>query len=179
MKSRTLTENEWELWRRTTKDVAPMQNGGGDTVTRRSVNPIVRNPAATMKRETLGQHNVFQSGDPRSDRRAGRGRIAIDAELDLHGHTVSTAEATLYGFLLNAKSRKYRCVLVITGKGRGDARSFNNEPPRGVLHRQVRNWINSEPFRQHIARAAPAHRRHGGDGAVYIFLKSSSGRTGS
>ena len=53
-------------------------------------------------------------------------------------------------------------MLVITGKGaQGD----------GVLRRHVPDWLASPPIRQHVAGISEAHRRHGGEGALYVALK--------
>ena len=83
-----------------------------------------------------------------------------------------TARAALYGFLLEAAARGHRCVLVITGKGvRPDG--FNSgRLGAGILRRRFREWLNEDAFRQHVVRAAPAHPRHGGTGAFYVFLKA-------
>jgi DNA-nicking Smr family endonuclease len=55
--------------------------------------------------------------------------------------------------------------LVITGKG--DPAS----PGSGVLRVRFRDWLAEDALRVRIARASEAHRRHGGAGAFYVFLK--------
>ncbi len=109
--------------------------------------------------------NVFSSGDPKADKKVARGRMTIDATLDLHGHTQASAHVALRRFIIAAHGRGDRCVLVITGKGNPAA------PDRGVLRARFRDWIEEEDLRARIARAAAAHQRHGGDGAYYVFLK--------
>ena len=52
--------------------------------------------------------------------------------------------------------------MVITGKGsRGD----------GVLRRYAPEWLGSPDLRDIVAGVAEAHRRHGGEGALYVALK--------
>jgi DNA-nicking Smr family endonuclease len=51
---------------------------------------------------------------------------------------------------------------VITGKGVGGD---------GVLKRRVPDWLAAPPLRDHIAGLSEAHRRHGGEGALYVALK--------
>jgi DNA-nicking Smr family endonuclease len=51
---------------------------------------------------------------------------------------------------------------VITGKGVGGD---------GVLRRRVPEWLAAPPIRPHVAGVSEAHRRHGGDGALYVALK--------
>src|SRR5690606_3336181 len=54
--------------------------------------------------------------DRRSKSRVARGRIEIDARLDLHGMTLERARTRLGGFLREAQARGHALVLVITGK---------------------------------------------------------------
>ena len=56
--------------------------------------------------------------DKRTALRLKRGRLEIEATLDLHRHTQAEARAALDGFVAGAQARGLRCVLVITGKGR-------------------------------------------------------------
>jgi len=59
-------------------------------------------------------------------------------------------------------SQGWRAVLVITGKGAlGD----------GVLRRHTPEWLAQPPLREHIAGISEAHRRHGGEGALYVALR--------
>lgn len=173
---RRLTKQEQTLWRRAVRDVSPLPSSPLPE-TRQFAPP---KPAAAIKnRATLfkgaapstvrgeSKSDAFATGDPRTDRHVRRGRMSIDAVFDLHGHTQSSARAALYGFLLEARARRYRCVLIITGKG---AQSSYN-PGRGILRKRFREWLSEDDFRKHVIRASPAHPRHGGDGAFYVFLK--------
>jgi DNA-nicking Smr family endonuclease len=55
-----------------------------------------------------------------------------------------------------------RAVLVITGKGTtGD----------GVIRRRAPEWLADPSLAGVVAGAASAHRRHGGEGAIYVALK--------
>lgn len=56
----------------------------------------------------------------------------------------------------------WRAVLVITGKGVGGD---------GVLRRRVPDWLAAPSLRDLIAGVSEAHRRHGGEGALYVALK--------
>ena len=121
------------------------------------------------------QGKVFGGGDPRQDRRVSRGAQAIDAVLDLHGHRQSTAITTLRQFVHTASARGHRCVLVITGKGAPEGAEYwsvmdARELP-GVLNRRFREWVEASELKPLISRVSPAHARHGGRGAFYIFLK--------
>ncbi len=95
-------------------------------------------------------------------RRLTRGRDAIAARIDLHGMTQDAARAALGAFVRRAVENGWRAVLVITGKGVGGD---------GVLKRRVPDWLAEAPVRDHVAGVSEAHRRHGGEGALYVALK--------
>ena len=94
--------------------------------------------------------------------RLARGREALAARIDLHGLTHDAARAALVRFIESSVAAGWRAVLVITGKGVGGD---------GVLRRRVPEWLAMAPIRQHVAGVSEAHRRHGGEGALYVALK--------
>jgi DNA-nicking Smr family endonuclease len=99
-----------------------------------------------------------------------RGDIPISGRLDLHGMTQADAHAALDGFIGRAASAGKRLLLVITGKGSdGD----------GVLRRMLPRWINSGPHAARVLRIEPAHARHGGGGAWYVYLRRDRARDGA
>jgi DNA-nicking Smr family endonuclease len=98
-----------------------------------------------------------------------RGRMEIDARLDLHGMTQVRAHRALFGFLQRAHGDGLTFVLVITGKGRvGSA-----ESERGVLRRQVPQWLALPEFRSLVVGFEEAHIGHGGEGALYVRIRRS------
>lgn len=102
-------------------------------------------------------------------RRLARGRTPIEARLDLHDMTQDTAYHSLSGFLVQARARGLRHVIIITGKGSGTGE-------RGVLRRMVPHWLQTPPFREHVSGVSEAARNHGGEGALYVRLKRSERR---
>jgi DNA-nicking Smr family endonuclease len=96
-----------------------------------------------------------------------RGRKEIDARLDLHGMTQTRAHRALLSFLQRANSDGLRFVLVITGKGR----VVGPESERGVLRRQVPEWLNLPEFRTLVVGFEEAHIGHGGGGALYVRVR--------
>jgi DNA-nicking Smr family endonuclease len=97
-----------------------------------------------------------------------RGRKEIDARLDLHGMTQTRAHLALSRFLQRAHSEGLTFVLVITGKGRMGA-----EAERGVLRRQVPQWLSLPEFRALVVGFEEAHIGHGGEGALYVRIRRS------
>jgi DNA-nicking Smr family endonuclease len=97
-----------------------------------------------------------------------RGRKEIEARLDLHGMTQTRAHGALSGFLHRAHGEGLTFVLVITGKGRIGA-----ESERGVLRRQVPQWLSGPEFRGLVVGFEEAHIGHGGAGALYVRIRRS------
>lgn len=101
--------------------------------------------------------------EPRRQRRLSRERDPIEARIDLHGHGRFQAQDALTAFLLGAKARGYRSVLVITGQGRRGG--------TGVIRASVHEWLTGPALRGVVSGFAPAARHHGGDGALYVTIK--------
>lgn len=99
-----------------------------------------------------------------------RGRMTPDARLDLHGMTAHRAHAALNGFIASAHAAGHRLVLVITGKGRPTDDIMLGEDGPGVLRRSVPHWLKMAPNGSRVLQVSQAHRRHGGEGAYYVYL---------
>jgi DNA-nicking Smr family endonuclease len=110
----------------------------------------------------------LEAFDRRLKQRLARGTEAIEARVDLHGKTQSEAYAALSSFLRKAQKDGAKFVLVITGKG-GSARQDGSE--RGVLKRQVPQWLGLPEFRRYVVGFEDAHHRHGGAGALYLRMR--------
>jgi len=107
--------------------------------------------------------------------RLDRGLIAPDATLDLHGMTQAQAHRTLTRFLHGARDHDNRLIVVVTGKGNPrapDAAAWT-QSPHGVLKEMVPRWLAEPGLKRQIARVQPAHIRHGGGGALYVYLRKS------
>lgn len=100
-----------------------------------------------------------------------RGKLKPEARIDLHGLTLERAHPRLTGFILDAQARGLRLVLVITGKGGGDDPYDPAPTRRGVLRRQVPVWLRQGALAGAVLQITPAHIRHGGEGAYYVYLR--------
>ena len=117
-------------------------------------------PAPVRRRANLPPDDKII--EPRRKHRIAKEREVIGARIDLHGMTQDRARAALEAFLRRACDEGYRAVLVITGKGvQGD----------GVLRRRTPEWLAAAAMAHIVAGISEAHRRHGGDGALYVALK--------
>lgn len=99
------------------------------------------------------------------------GKLDPEARIDLHGMTLAQAHPALSGFILRAQAQGRRLVLVITGKGSGPESDGPIPERRGVLKRQVPHWLHQPPLAAAVLQVAQAHRRHGGEGAFYVYLR--------
>lgn len=113
------------------------------------------------------------------DRKLARGLISPDRAIDLHGHNLSAAYATLDGALEQAIRAGDRVVLLVTGKPPRPASERPHAPHayRGAIRAAVGDWLAGSRHAGAIAAVRVAHPRHGGAGALYIILrKSAAGR---
>ena len=136
-----------------------------------------RNTAAPTKRTRAGRPVERAVSPPlaplsrREKSRLSRGRQEIDARIDLHGMTQTRAHRALLSFLRQAYADGATFVLVITGKGRASA----PESERGVLRRQVPQWLALPEFRALVVSCEEAHIGHGGGGALYVRVRRGRG----
>ena len=108
--------------------------------------------------------------DGRTAQRFLRGKMPIDATLDLHGYYQEQALEKLQIFIAHAYHRHHRNLLIITGKGKRtteDALSTRH----GVLREQVPQWLNMPMIRPLVLAFTHAQPHDGGTGALYVLLK--------
>ena len=124
--------------------------------------PVSRSPAERLAAQPLAM-------DARTHRQLTRGKLRPEARIDLHGLTLAVAKVELTGFILSAHASGRRLVLVITGKGKGDHGPL---PTRaGALRHEVPHWLHMAPLAGVVMQVVPAHLRHGGGGAYYVYLR--------
>ena len=119
-------------------------------------------------------HTPAKGGlDRQTARKLDKGRLAVEARLDLHGMRQGDAHAALRKFINWAQSKDYRHVLIITGKGslRAESESFYDENARGVLRQAVPHWLTHGDLAPRIVSVSEAPRRLGGEGALYVRLR--------
>lgn len=125
--------------------------------------PVPQKPHPT----TAGRHHPLEKP---TKRKIAKGRLPLEARIDLHGLYQSEAHDMLLDFLLRAHQRGLRHVLVITGKGS----SMGSE---GALKRAAPLWFSKPEFRYLISSYEPAAQHHGGEGALYIRLARRPGES--
>jgi DNA-nicking Smr family endonuclease len=144
--------------------------------TRRLPLPRPRPVAPVKRAEPAIEHGRAAGVDRRSAERLRRGRLPVEARLDLHGHTQDQAHAALDHFLGEAQARGLRCVLVITGKGTTTGTTTGAAMgASGVLRGQVPRWLNEPGNRARVLAFDYAQPKHGGLGALYVLMRRRKG----
>ena len=154
--SRSTRDEERDLFRRTVKAALPIRTGA-----------MTRAPARAPAVPGGGLNGNTED-------RLRRGLIRPDGRIDLHGMTQAGAYRALHAYLGRAHKDGRRLVLVVTGKGnpKRDETSWM-DGPYGVLKQMVPRWLKERGLATLIAAVRPAHLRHGGDGALYIYLRKA------
>lgn len=125
--TRELTAEEVELWRTVTATVHPRDP-------RKLVSPLPTRPRhqsfePESKRSEQGVQKREQKLKPlatidrRLQRELTKGRLEIDARLDLHGRRLADAHHVVLTFLRQAQDDGARVALIVTGKGERGARA--------------------------------------------------------
>jgi DNA-nicking Smr family endonuclease len=113
-----------------------------------------------------GEELLFVRGgiQQRVLRKFRRGQYTIEAELDLHGCTISEAREQVSQFLQRARASNKRCVRIIHGKGLS---SIGKLP---ILKVKVNSWLRQK---DEVLAFCSARPNDGGTGAVYVLLKKA------
>ena len=97
-------------------------------------------------------------------------------KLDLHGFSLLEANKIVKQFIIKSFNNGYKKLLIVTGKG-SRSKSFNNpyiSQKLSVLKHSIPEYImKDESLNKKIKKISQAEKKYGGDGAIYIFLKSN------
>jgi DNA-nicking Smr family endonuclease len=142
----------------------------------RPVAPSKAEPAVKAKPQAARTIRQQPGLDGSTAERLRRGRLEPEARLDLHGLTEAGAHRALVRFLRTSHLQGLRLVLVVTGKGapQADDAAFDLElhaRSRGVLKTMTPRWLKEPELAAVVADTRSAHRRHGGAGALYVYLR--------
>ena len=191
MKRRDPTDGEILLWQQAMREVLPVKRrrrllglmtSGASTSIRPAVMTAANGPAKSVTKASVAvvSKPVMASGlDGGTLRRLKDGKVDPEARLDLHGQTQVQAHARLVSFIHRAREHGLRCVLIITGKGTSSSRRDEHHPvwmhdaSRGVLRALVPRWLGEGELKKHVSGHAEAHVRHGGSGAIYVYLRQN------
>ena len=177
MSHRRLTPEEARAWARVARTVKPIGPATeeissfidalehGEPVLRHGARKPTAATPATPATKPAASTQPVPPQNRGNEKRVRRGKLELAGRFDLHGHTQASAEAALPDFLARKQAEGARCVLVITGKGKGG---------EGVLRRNFLRWLELPAARELVSGYSEAHPRHGGSGAWYVFLRAST-----
>lgn len=178
-----LSPEEAALWRALTGDVEKLPEADySEPESIENTEKPEHSDNAPIRETVLPERQAAQPSpqgqdmDRRTEERLRRGKLKIEATLDLHGLTQDEAHAALQSFIKAQHGRGARCLLVITGKGRKRRANSEDDPhwlaPRsGVLRERVPVWLQDNVLKPYILKAVPAQPRDGGGGALYVYLR--------
>jgi DNA-nicking Smr family endonuclease len=175
---------DWHLWTEVARTVSPLQRqraltlGDEPLPLPQAKEPPKKGPGrpalpAYQPDGRPGRQTGRDELEPRLRRRLGRGQIAIDGTIDLHGMRQAEAHAALRRFLHARAVRGDRTLLVITGKGIRQPEGGTAVAERGVLRAMLPIWLSERELAPLVAGWDTAVRGHGGDGAFYVRLRRS------
>ena len=193
-KPRPLKDDETELFAKVVAGAKPLRKRPGVpevfTAPRKKpilIRPITHPPIEDLPAPAIRAKNraATSAMDGKNAERLIRGKMEIEARLDLHGHRQDTAQRELADFIRRNHGYGKRCVLVITGKGR----SLKNQPEdehsvgeryviserKGVLFDLVPSWLSAPDLTPYVVAFSPAQPKHGGSGALYVYLRRDRG----
>ena len=177
-------EDDEALWAKVAGTASPLKRGRDAPAVKptkiaapvvKAKPPQVPRPPQPAPKPTPKPAHVPRAAplDRQTSRQLDKGRLEVEARLDLHGMRQRDAHVALRKFLKWAQAKDYRHVLVITGKGspRATPSTFYEDEPRGVLRQAVPHWLSDPEFASLVVSFSQAPRRLGGEGALYVRLR--------
>ncbi|NQZ14117.1 MAG: Smr/MutS family protein [Alphaproteobacteria bacterium] len=168
------------LWKSFTRDIEPIRNQDWEKeeealIGRKAtdkVPTIVERVVPEVEKSVKKQQAIFHQLDKRTEEKLKKGKIPIEGTLDLHGLNQSQAHSAVENAVLTAAKQHKRCLLIITGKGNtGKTGDDWLTPTSGVLKTRVPQWLSTPPMSYHVLRYVQAQPKHGGGGALYVYLR--------
>lgn len=172
---RDLTQDELKIWRHVARSVKPLFDSHRHPTADDEIEEVPRPRVTAVQAEPRARAvtcpqppsplklGTVANIDRRTAQRFTRGKMEVDGRIDLHGLTLDQAHNALTSFIRGAAARGARCVMVVTGKGKGDS--------IGRIRSETPHWLNQAPLRPLILAVSQARVQHGGTGALYVLLK--------
>ncbi len=185
--ARRLDPDENALWKKVAATVKPLAKPKAPLAP--TAPPTIRPPAPTPRSAAAPAAPVRPATklppprrthsaatlDGHWDRRLRKGLVRPDLSIDLHGHSLASAQALLDDAIGRALLRGARVLLVVAGRLRPGADRLpvmHGDPrPRGAIRASLPDWLAYSPHADQIVALRPANVSHGGAGAVYVILR--------
>ena len=193
MRRRRLTPEDQDVWSRYTRTAEafdPSRTETADLASTPAPSPDPSGPKAQPQPFRLGERARMRNSshalapsiseevraaplrmDAKAHKRMITGKLRPEGKLDLHGMTLDQAHPELQRFVLMSHAGGKRLVIVVTGKGKSRPADGPIPTRLGVLKHQVPQWLRMVPLASVVLQVSEAHRRHGGSGAYYVYLR--------
>lgn len=175
-----ISEDEKRLFRDAVKDVTRVfvpkrkrHRALKRRVPEKSTHPKIQDYPLSMSDINEDQENWLRSDDLLHFSRTGvrqkilhrlkRGKLSIEAQLDLHRMTSQEAFYQVNEFINDCVEKQINCICLIHGKG------YNSPSSKPIIKNRLNHWLIKNPLVLAFHSAKPLH---GGTGAVYVLLKS-------
>jgi DNA-nicking Smr family endonuclease len=192
-RARNLSPDEAKLWRKVARTTKAYKELRAPSVEAPTITPAPKDvapelPHLALKRAKASRvtasltpkvpaplRNSAPLADAGGHKKVRRGKLEIDARIDLHGMRQIEAQAALANIVTRTRDSGGRCILVVTGKGRPvDPGEDYITPQPGVIKRRLPEWLASTDLRAHVSGYAQANAKDGGSGAFYVLLKAKA-----
>ena len=182
MKRRKLSSEELKLWEKVAKSTLPLSEKNYSETESVSNNEAPKGAplkgmkfqlkdGKTRRKEVFSNTSQKVKMDMGTFSKLKKGKLEPEASLDLHGMNLEQAYPALLNFIISAHNTQKRLVLVITGKGKNSDPGYAIPQRSGVLRSQVPIWLKEAKLSNLILQVEQSHRRHGGLGALYVYLR--------
>ena len=165
-----------EFWLEAVKDIKPIFSN--QVVSReKKLKPVQKEKVYYAVKQEFSTYSKFlddfENGgiDKSTMRKFKREEFRVEAVLDLHGLTEDEAFAKVDSFIPQSYALGRRCVMIITGKGIRVHPDEDIFAAKGVLRKQVPQWLNMARLRAMILIYKHPSEKMGGSGALYILLR--------
>ncbi len=172
----TLQNDDEEFWLEAVKDIKPIFSN--QVVSReKKLKPVQKEKVYYAVKQEFSTYSKFlddfENGgiDKSTMRKFKREEFRVEAVLDLHGLTEDEAFAKVDSFIPQSYALGRRCVMIITGKGIRVHPDEDIFAAKGVLRKQVPQWLNMARLRAMILIYKHPSEKMGGSGALYILLR--------
>lgn len=164
-----------ELWKKVIKDATPLKKNLAAPKVLKKPNLQKQNIAQKpeIKVSVSGATQIKMAdkviapsvmSDKKTLRKIKKLNFEPQSKLDLHGLTQAQAYEALEKFIDKSLHKKFKTILIITGKGR----SLEG----GILRKNLPLWLQTFSLSHKIVSYAQASQAHGGEGAYYVHLRT-------
>lgn len=165
------------IWREFTKNITPLKKQPFPPKPLKKVKISLKSRESGVRLTSFGMKDLIKGDISAMDKANGtrlrKGKIRPQARLDLHGYTLEQALNVLERFIIKEYNKGSKCVIIVTGRGRAVMDEFGHlSVNTGKIYNELPKWLNYPDIRGYIVSFTSAVDFDGGQGAVYVYLRS-------